>query len=125
MSNSTNFVVLVFQNLFYRADSSAVEWKSEKKAEIRASNLDKAVDTLAARRTKFYIMAGAATGKSTFAGKHETYRGCHIVDYAQRISEFSPGTKLLLYVSRRFPPARRMAVRRSDMALHFKGACFE
>lgn len=70
-------------------------------------------------------MAMAATGKSTFAGKNDSYLGYTIVDFAERIPQFSYVTRALLYLSRIIRPLRRIAVKRPDMAGHFKGSYFD
>ena len=74
---------------------------------------------------KFYIMAMAATGKTTFAGQNEAYLGYRVVDYAGEKPEYSFVTKALLSLSRVIRPLRRLAVRRPDMAGHFKESYFD
>jgi hypothetical protein len=88
-------------------------------------NVEAAESRSNAHAIKFYIMAMAATGKSTFAGQNDSYLGYNVVDYAERIPEFSFLTRALLYFSRILPPLRRIAVKRPDMAGHFKNSYFD
>jgi len=64
---------------------------------------------------KFYIIAMAASGKSTFAAKHSNYRGYHVIDYAERLPSISLWTKLILYLSRLVKPLRKLVKKRPDV----------
>ena len=57
----------------------------------------------------------AASGKSTFASKHPTYSGYHIVDYAERLPSVSRSTNLVLYLSRLLKPLRKLVRDRPEM----------
>jgi len=57
---------------------------------------------------KIYLMSPAASGKSTFAGKHGYYRGYKVVDSAQLMPEANGVVKLILYFARVFPQVKRL-----------------
>ena len=64
---------------------------------------------------KFYIIAMAASGKSTFAAEHPIYDGYKTVDYAEHLPPMSWWTNLILYVSRIIKPLRKLIRHRPDM----------
>ena len=74
---------------------------------------------------KFYIMAMAATGKSTFANRHGNYKGYRVVDFADELPPQTLTTKVLMLVSRFIPPMRRAVRRRPDLADRFRQAYFD
>ena len=80
---------------------------------------------MAARIDKFYIMAMAATGKSTFTNKHQTYLGYHVVDFGEELPQRRLSTRILLYFSRFIPPLRIMMQNRPDMKDRFRHAYFD
>ena len=80
---------------------------------------------MAARIDKFYIMAMAATGKSTFTNKHQTYLGYRVVDFGEELPQRRLSTRILLYISRFFPPLRAMIQNRPDMKDRFRHAYFD
>ena len=74
---------------------------------------------------KFFIMAMAATGKSTFVRRHPHYRGYRVVDFAEELPPQRRSTRALLYLGR-FIPAIRTAIRnRSDVKDRFRQAYFD
>lgn len=77
------------------------------------------------RSDKFYVMAPAASGKSTFAGKFGEYAGCRVVDFEDELPEYSLITKLLLYFGRLAPSLRKIAAKRPDMVGHMKSTYFD
>ena len=78
-----------------------------------------------ARIAKFYIMAMAATGKSTFARNHPHYRGYRVIDFADELPQRSLFTSALLYVSRFNTRLRNWLRNRGAEAGRFKHAYFE
>ncbi|MBT8080250.1 MAG: hypothetical protein KJO31_16845 [Gammaproteobacteria bacterium] len=74
---------------------------------------------------RFYIMASAASGKSTFAGQNETYRGYRIIDYAARLGEYTLTTRILLYLTRFLPFLRPSLLKRKDFASRYRGSYFD
>ena len=64
---------------------------------------------------KFYIIAMAASGKSTFANNYPTYNGYRTIDFAERLPPISKWTKLILYVSRIIKPLRKIIRHRPEM----------
>jgi hypothetical protein len=65
---------------------------------------------------KFYIIAMAASGKSTFTAENPTYNGYRVVDYAERLPSLSWSTNLVLYLSRFLRPLRKLVKHRPEMA---------
>ena len=80
---------------------------------------------MAARSDKFYIMAMAATGKSTFTSKHQTFLGYRVVDFGEELPQRRLSTRILLYFSRFIPPLRRAMRNRPDMKDRFRHAYFD
>ena len=78
-----------------------------------------------ARIDKFYIMAMAATGKSTFVRKHERYLGYRVVDFGEELPKRRRSTRFLLYLSRFFPSIRIAIHNRPDMQDRFRQAYFD
>jgi hypothetical protein len=60
-------------------------------------------------------MSMAASGKSTFARNNEFYSGYRVVDYAVHLPPQRFWVRLLLYLSRPFPPLRRALRNVRDM----------
>ena len=80
---------------------------------------------MAAQLNKFYIMAMAATGKSTFTNKHPNYLGYRVVDFGGALPRRRLSTRILLYISR-FVPSLRLAIQsRPDIKDRFKHAYFD
>ena len=81
---------------------------------------------MAAQYDKFYIMAMAATGKSTFTNKYDTYLGYKVVDFGgAQLPPRRLSTRILLYISRFFPPLRVLIRNRPDMKDRFRHAYFD
>ena len=74
---------------------------------------------------KFYMMAGAAVGKSTFAGQRDHFLGYRVVDFDDELPPRSFITWILMYLSRVMPRLRRVAKMRSDMVLRRREPYFE
>ena len=80
---------------------------------------------MAAGSNKFYIMAMAATGKSTFTNKHSHYLGYRVVDFGEELPQRRLSTRILLYISRFFPRLRIAMQNRPDMKDRFRHAYFD
>ncbi len=78
-----------------------------------------------ARIDKFYVMAMAATGKSTFVGKHPHYHGYRIVDFGEELPQRRLSTRILLYIGRFVPGIRKAIHNRPDMQDRFRQAYFD
>ena len=74
---------------------------------------------------RFYIMAMAATGKSTFTDKHDSYLGYRVVDFGEDLPKRRLSTRILLYVARFVPPLRLALQNRPDMKDRFRHAYFD
>lgn len=73
---------------------------------------------------KFYIIAMAASGKSTFAASNPVYNGYKTVDYAEHLPPISPSTKLVLYASRLIKPLRKTIRNRPEMVARRRNQYF-
>lgn len=78
-----------------------------------------------ARIDKFYIMAMAATGKSTFVSRHSHYLGYAVVDFGEELPQRRLSTRILLYLSRFLPSIRKAIHDRPDMQDRFRQAYFD
>jgi len=67
------------------------------------------------KNEKLYIMAMAATGKSTFAGMHPNYHGYRVVDFAKQLPRRRALTRAAHYVARVLPVAHRFVRNRPEM----------
>ena len=74
---------------------------------------------------RFYIMAMAASGKSTFTRANSTYRGYRIVDFGEDLPERRLSTRVLLYIGRFFPALRRALRNRPDMKDRYRHSYFD
>ena len=73
---------------------------------------------------KFYIIAMAASGKSTFSRQNPEYRGYRVVDFAERLPPISRWTSFILYLSRIVKPLEKTVRRRPDMIARRKANYF-
>ena len=78
-----------------------------------------------ARIDKFYIMAMAATGKSTFANRHPYYRGYRVIDFAEELPKRTLAASILLYLSRTNKRLRHWLRQRGVEADRIKHAYFD
>lgn len=75
--------------------------------------------------SKFYIIAMAASGKSTFAATHPVYKGYRIVDFEDHLPPFPFSTKLILYLSRLLRPLRKLVRNRPEVIAQKKVNYFD
>lgn len=66
------------------------------------------------KNNKFYIIAMAASGKSTFALQNPVYNGYQVVDFAKHLPSQTFWTRLVLYFSRFVKPLRKLVSSRPD-----------
>ena len=78
-----------------------------------------------ARIDKFFVMAMAATGKSTFVRRHPHYRGYRVVDFAEELPPQRLSTRFLLYISRFIPAIRKAIHQRPDVQDRYRQAYFD
>ncbi|MBT8083296.1 MAG: hypothetical protein KJO56_12800 [Gammaproteobacteria bacterium] len=74
---------------------------------------------------KFFVMAMAATGKSTFVRRHPHYRGYRVVDFAEELPPQRLSTRILLYLARFIPAIRKAIHNRSDVKDRYRQAYFD
>ncbi len=75
--------------------------------------------------SRFYIMAMAASGKSTFTNANSTYRGYSIVDFGDDLPKRRFSTRVILYFGRFIPALRRMIRNRPDMKDRYRHSYFD
>ncbi len=63
---------------------------------------------------KFYIIAMAASGKSTFAVQNPIYNGYQIIDFATKLPSLTLWTRAVLYISRFVKPLKKLVSGRPD-----------
>ena len=88
-------------------------------------NIERSDGSSAVRCNKFYIIATAASGKSTFTDQNDSYLGYQVVDFDKRLPDYSFITKIIPYLSRLHPALRHLAAKRPDFADHMKNSYFQ